>query len=89
MNGLQFERVLNLKSEDIFTINYGFTGHHKIDVLHCDKPVLGSPFKCDAFDASKVKLEKIKLNNLVVNKRVTFERMFHYILVIKLIIFTK
>ena len=51
-----------------------FLGYHKIDVLHSDKPVMGSPFKCDAFDASKVKLEKIKLNNLVINKKVVFSR---------------
>ncbi|XP_054168385.1 filamin-C-like [Oppia nitens] len=48
------------------------TGHHKVDVLHLDKPIMGSPFKCEIFDASKVKLEKIKLNNLVVNKKVVF-----------------
>jgi hypothetical protein len=35
---------------------------------------LGSPFKCDAFDASKVKLEKIKLTNFVVNKKINFSR---------------
>ncbi|CAG2105929.1 unnamed protein product [Medioppia subpectinata] len=51
------------------------TGHHKVDVLHLDKPVFGSPFKCDSFDASKVKLEKIKLNNLIVNKKVVFSLM--------------
>ncbi|XP_016842924.1 filamin-A isoform X2 [Nasonia vitripennis] len=45
----------NLLAE--FTTNS--VGTYKIDVLHGAKPVLGSPFFCQAFDASKIKLQEL------------------------------
>jgi filamin len=44
-----------------------FIGTHKIDVLHGAKPVLGSPFFCQAFDASKIKLQELGPTNISVH----------------------
>ena len=40
----------------LFTISQGT---YKIDVLQGAKPVLGSPFFCQSFDPSKVKLQEL------------------------------
>ena len=45
-------------------------GSHKIQVFHSDKPVIGSPFNCEVFDASKVKIEPIESTNFVINKKI-------------------
>ncbi|KAJ8683635.1 hypothetical protein QAD02_019427 [Eretmocerus hayati] len=45
----------NLLAE--FTTNS--IGSYKIDVLHGAKPVLGSPFFCQAFDPNKIKLQEL------------------------------
>lgn len=45
-------------------------GSHKIEVFHNDKPVIGSPFNCEVFDASKVKIEPIESTNFVINKKI-------------------
>src|SRR5699024_6075086 len=45
-------------------------GSHKIEVYHGDKPVIGSPFTCEVFDASKVKIEPIESSNFVINKKI-------------------
>lgn len=45
-------------------------GSHKIEVFHSDKPVIGSPFNCEVFDASKVKIELVEPTNFVINKKI-------------------
>lgn len=50
------------------------TGAHKIDVLYLDNPVSGSPFKSEAFDASKVAIQKIKSTTFSVNETIFFTR---------------
>lgn len=45
-------------------------GPHKIEVFHSEKPVIGSPFNCQVFNASKVKIEPIDLTNFVINKKI-------------------
>lgn len=45
-------------------------GSHTIEVFHGDKPVIGSPFTCEIFDASKVKIEPIESTNFVINKKI-------------------
>ena len=54
-----------------------FLGQHKIEVLHLDKPVSGSPFTSEAFDASKVIIEKIKSTNFVINEKIIFTCKFN------------
>lgn len=50
------------------------TGAHKLEVLYLDNPVSGSPFTSEAFDASKVVLQKIKSTNFSVNEKIVFTR---------------
>lgn len=45
-------------------------GSHRIEVYHSDKPVIGSPFNCEVFDAAKVKIEPIESTNFVINKKI-------------------
>ena len=49
-------------------------GTHKIEVLYLDSPVSGSPFTSEAFDASRVTLQKIRTNVFAVNEKVTLSR---------------
>ncbi|KAH9526951.1 hypothetical protein DERF_001005 [Dermatophagoides farinae] len=48
-------------------------GSHKIEVFRGDdaKPVIGSPFICEIFDASKVNIEPIESSSFVINKKIT------------------
>lgn len=62
-------------------------GSHKIEVFHSDKPVIGSPFNCEIFDASKVKIEPIESSNFVINKKINLVCMCYtliYVLCIPL-----
>ncbi|XP_023287665.1 filamin-A isoform X2 [Orussus abietinus] len=61
----------NLLAE--FTTNS--VGTYKIDVLHGAKPVLGSPFFCQAFDASKVKIQELGPTTVSVHDRIAFKLM--------------
>ncbi|XP_015587386.1 filamin-A isoform X2 [Cephus cinctus] len=61
----------NLLAE--FTTNS--VGTYKIDVLQGAKPVLGSPFFCQAFDASKVKLTELGPTTISVHDRIAFKLM--------------
>ncbi|XP_026826378.1 filamin-A isoform X2 [Ooceraea biroi] len=61
----------NLLAE--FTTNN--IGTYKIDVLHGAKPVLGSPFFCQAFDASKVKLQELGPTTISVHDHIAFKLM--------------
>lgn len=55
-------------------------GPHRIEVFYRSDSVQGSPFKCEAFDATRVRLEHDtvdvpKRNNVCnVNQRVRFKR---------------
>lgn len=46
-------------------------GSHKIEVLHSEKPLIGSPFSCEVYDASKVKVQPIESSNYVINKQIS------------------
>ncbi|KMQ96133.1 filamin-a-like isoform x1 protein, partial [Lasius niger] len=59
----------NLLAE--FTTNS--VGTYKIDVLHGAKPVLGSPFFCQAFDAAKVKLHELGPMTISVHDHIAFK----------------
>ncbi|EGI61903.1 Filamin-A [Acromyrmex echinatior] len=61
----------NLLAE--FTTNS--VGTYKIDVLHGAKPVLGSPFFCQAFDAAKVKLQELGPMTISVHDHIAFKLM--------------
>ncbi|XP_076639876.1 filamin-type immunoglobulin domains fbug isoform X1 [Colletes latitarsis] len=61
----------NLLAE--FTTNT--IGTYKIDVLHGAKPVLGSPFFCQAFDVSKVKLQELGPMTVSVHDHIAFKIM--------------
>ncbi|XP_012247065.1 filamin-A isoform X1 [Bombus vosnesenskii] len=59
----------NLLAE--FTTNT--VGTYKIDVLQGTKPVLGSPFFCQAFDISKVKLQELGPMIVSVHDHIAFK----------------
>ncbi|XP_008544602.1 filamin-A [Microplitis demolitor] len=59
----------NLLAE--FTTNT--VGTYKIDVLQGAKPVLGSPFFCQSFDPSKVKLQELGPTTVSVHDRIAFK----------------
>ncbi|XP_076685371.1 filamin-type immunoglobulin domains fbug isoform X2 [Andrena cerasifolii] len=61
----------NLLAE--FTTNT--VGTYKIDVLQGAKPVLGSPFFCQAFDVSKVKLQELGPMTVSVHDHIAFKIM--------------
>jgi len=50
------------------------SGTYKIDVLHGAKPVLGSPFFCQAFDAAKMKLQELGPMTISVHDHIAFKR---------------
>ncbi|KOC70769.1 Filamin-A [Habropoda laboriosa] len=50
-------------------------GTYKIDVLQGTKPVLGSPFFCQAFDVSKVKLQELGPMTVSVHDHIAFKIM--------------
>ena len=45
-------------------------GSHKIDVLYLESHVSGSPFISEAFDASKVQIQKIRNTNFAINEKI-------------------
>ncbi|GIZ01212.1 filamin-A [Caerostris extrusa] len=47
-------------------------GNHKIEVLYAGKPIPGSPFSCQVFDATKVTLQKIKTTTFAVGENISF-----------------
>ncbi|XP_035227901.1 filamin-A-like, partial [Stegodyphus dumicola] len=47
-------------------------GNHKIEVLYAGKPISGSPFSCQVFDATKVALQKIKTTTFAVGENISF-----------------
>ncbi|KAL7301856.1 hypothetical protein TKK_0005461 [Trichogramma kaykai] len=48
-------------------------GTYKIDVLHGAKPVLGSPFYCQAFDANKIKIHELGPSIISVHDHFAFK----------------
>ncbi|XP_063983805.1 filamin-C isoform X1 [Diachasmimorpha longicaudata] len=59
----------NLLAE--FTTNS--VGTYNIDVLHGAKPILGSPFFCQAFDPNKVKTQELGPTTVSVHDRIAFK----------------
>lgn len=47
-------------------------GSHKVEVLYEGKPVSGSPFVCQVFDASRVVLQKVRSTTFSVNEKISF-----------------
>ncbi|KAG8281178.1 hypothetical protein J6590_063971 [Homalodisca vitripennis] len=49
------------------------TGVYKIDVLQGSRPVRGSPYHCQVFDATKLKIETLAANSVSVNENISFK----------------
>lgn len=60
------------------------SGTYKIDVLQGTKPVLGSPFFCQAFDVSKVKLQELGPMTVSVHDHIVFKSMYFKIIKLKM-----
>ncbi|KPM09408.1 filamin-A-like protein 2 [Sarcoptes scabiei] len=54
-------------------------GPHSIEVFHQDK-LVGSPFTCEAFDASNIKIESIESSNFVINKKINLSRKYQILI---------
>lgn len=48
-------------------------GTYKIDVTHGARAVRGSPYFCQVYDASKVKLSDIGSKSVSVNEKIAFK----------------
>lgn len=55
-----------------------YLGVYKIDVLQSGRPVRGSPYLCQVYDASKVKIEHSGMSNIVVNDPISFKREYFW-----------
>ena len=55
-------------------------GTYKIDVLQGAKPVLGSPFFCQAFDANKVKIQELGPTTVSLHDHIALKSKSNYIL---------
>lgn len=55
------------------SFSFHFLGTYKIDVLQGAKPVLGSPFFCQAFDPNKIKLQELGPTTVAVHDHVAFK----------------
>jgi filamin len=53
-----------------------YLGSYKIDVTQGSRPVRGSPYYCQVFDASKVKLEDVGSKAVSVNEKIAFRRKY-------------
>ncbi|XP_064455536.1 filamin-A-like [Ornithodoros turicata] len=47
-------------------------GSHKVEVLYEGKPIAGSPFMCQVFDANRVVLQKVRTTTFSVNEKISF-----------------
>lgn len=47
-------------------------GSHKVEVLYEGRPIPGSPFLCQVFDASRVILQKVRSTTFAVNEKISF-----------------
>lgn len=65
---------MSCKKEKSLNYHLIILGTYKIDVLHGAKPVLGSPFFCQAFDAAKVKLQELGPMTISVHDHIAFKR---------------
>jgi len=55
---------------------YGYIGTYKIDVTQGSRAVRGSPYYCQVFDASKVKIEDVGSKSVAVNEKIAFRRKY-------------
>ena len=53
-----------------------FIGTYKIDVTQGSRAVRGSPYYCQVFDASKVKIEDVGSKSVAVNEKIAFRRKY-------------
>jgi hypothetical protein len=51
-----------------------FPGSYKIEVTQGARPVRGSPYYCQVFDASKVKLDSVGAKAVAVSEDIAFKR---------------
>jgi filamin len=59
-----------------FTICTIYLGTYKIDVTQGSRAVRGSPYYCQVFDASKVKIEDVGSKSVAVNEKIAFRRKY-------------
>ncbi|KAH7961849.1 hypothetical protein HPB52_012689 [Rhipicephalus sanguineus] len=52
--------------------NANTAGSHKVEVLYEGRPIPGSPFLCQIFDASRVILQKVRSTTFAVNEKISF-----------------
>lgn len=52
--------------------NANAAGSHKVEVLYEGRPIPGSPFLCQIFDASRVILQKVRSTTFAVNEKISF-----------------
>jgi filamin len=53
-----------------------YLGTYKIDVTQGSRAVRGSPYYCQVFDASKVKIEDVGSKSVAVNEKISFRRKY-------------
>ena len=53
-----------------------YIGTYKIDVTQGSRAVRGSPYYCQVFDASKVKIEDVGSKSVAVNEKIAFRRKY-------------
>jgi filamin len=58
------------------TISTIYLGTYKIDVTQGSRAVRGSPYYCQVFDASKVKIEDVGSKSVAVNEKIAFRRKY-------------
>jgi hypothetical protein len=59
-----------------FTIRTIYLGTYKIDVTQGSRAVRGSPYYCQVYDASKVKIEDVGSKSVAVNEKIAFRRKY-------------
>ena len=60
-------------------------GAYKIDVLYDGKPLRGSPFTAQSYDASRVSVDNVKSTNVSVHESISFQSNLYWSIVISLI----
>jgi hypothetical protein len=58
------------------TISTIYLGTYKIDVTQGSRAVRGSPYYCQVFVASKVKIEDVGSKSVAVNEKIAFRRKY-------------
>jgi len=76
------ELETNTQLRNVFIVLQGLTvcmlyiGTYKIDVTQGSRAVRGSPYYCQVFDASKVKIEDVGSKSVAVNEKIAFRRKY-------------